>query len=303
MTKIETANNIDEGDSIIAKILDRIRVKMDSLTPRQKVLGDYVLQNYEQLAFTSINDFAQKVRVSQATIVRFCCELGYEGYLQFSRELQQAIQARLSGVNRFHLAQQRKKKNSTSIFENVISQELEHVAGLTKHINKSDFYKCMQLMHKADRICVIGCLGSSSLAIHLGQMLAKIINQVDVLTTSDIMGAATLNKLTSKSLVFIIAFPRYPRVTLQLGGSASKTGAHIVCLTNTHLSPVIPLSEITFIVPVGIPSFVDSFTAPIAFITALCTELSEQNPESARRALTEFDDYARETNIFVKPRI
>ena len=224
----------DERGSIIVKILDSIRGKMDSLTPRQKILGDYVLQNYEQLAFTPINDFAKDAGVSQATIVRFCYALGYKGYLQFSKELQQAIQARLSGVNRFQLAQKRKKKkNSASVFENVIFQELDNVADLTKHVNKSDFYKCMELMQNADRICIIGCLGSSSLAIHLGQMLSKIISRVDVLNTTDLMAAAALKKLTPRSLTFIIAFPRYPKLTLQLGQSAAKSGSHVVCLTNT----------------------------------------------------------------------
>lgn len=161
------------------------------------MLGDYVLQNYEQLAFTPINEFSRDVGVSQATIVRFCCALGYEGYLQFSRELQQAIQAKLTTVNRFQLAQKRKTKSAgVSVFEDVISQEIDNVANLAKHVNKSDFYRCMGLMQEADRICVIGCLSSSALAMHFGQMLSKIIARVEVLTTINIMGAAALNKLT-----------------------------------------------------------------------------------------------------------
>jgi DNA-binding MurR/RpiR family transcriptional regulator len=56
----------------------------------------------------------------------------------------------------------------------------------------------------------------------------------------------------------------------------------------------------TFLIPIGIVSFVDAYAAPMAFLNALVTELSERNPDATQQSLNQFDEYVSRQGIFLK---
>jgi DNA-binding MurR/RpiR family transcriptional regulator len=189
---------------------------------------------------------------------------------------------------------------SPSAFERVLSNEIDNLISLTKNIRTADFYRCIDWMAAADRICIIGSMASSSLANYFDYMLSKIFSRVDALDGHGAKASAICSHLTPNSLVFLISFPRYPKATVELGHLAAQKGAKIVALTNSPVSPVVPLATMTFLIPIGIVSFVDAYAAPIAFINALVTEWSERNPEASQQSLNLFDDYVSREGLFIK---
>ncbi len=291
---------------IVLEVLDQITEQMNAFTPRLRRLAEYVLRNPEDLAFLSITDLAKRAGVSQASVVRFCNELGYNGYANMAREAQQAIQTELSTAGRFRLVRRMQTNGTTeppaSPFERIVGQEIENLINLSKGIKIVDFYRCVEMMSRADRICIIGCMASTSLAAFFGYMLSKIFPQVDVLHGGGSMASAVCNRLTEKSLVFLISFPRYPKETVELGRLAADRGVQLVAITNSHISPVVPLASLSFFLPVNIPSFVDAYAAPVVFINALVTELSERHPEKTQQALGMFDEYAARMDLFLIPK-
>lgn len=287
-------------------LVEKLKQDIDSFTPRQRALAEFILQNPESLAFLTITDLAKRVGVSEATITRFCSTLGYDGFVHLCREVQEAIQSELSTVGRFKLVQTMDRHSdetqSPSTFERVFSAEIDNLISLSRNIRTADFYRCVDLMGEADRICIIGSMASSCLASYFGYMLKKIFPGVDVLHGHEGMAAAVCNQLTPKSLVFLISFPRYPKVTVELGELTAQKGAHIIAITNSPISPLVPLANITFFIPLGIVSFIDSYAAPIAFLNALITEFSERSPDATQQSLKLFDEYVSQVGLFIKSR-
>ncbi len=291
-----------ESTPISLEVIEEIRKRLDDFTPRQRVFAEFVLQNPESLVFLTITELAKKAGVSEATIVRFSNVIGYTGYAQLAREAQQAIQMELGTAGRFQLVRrmhkQSMKKPLSSAFDRVLRYEIDNLVNLSKSIKKKDFFNCVDMMAEADRICVVGCYASTSLADYLGYMLSKISHQIDIIHGQGVMTSAVLHRLTPKSLVFLISFPRYPKETTKLGHLAAEKGARIVAITNSHISPVVPRASLSFTLPVGMPSFLDTYAAPIVFINTLVTELSERDPENTQQALEQYDEYASQMDIF-----
>jgi DNA-binding MurR/RpiR family transcriptional regulator len=290
--------------SIHLALVEKLKQGIDSFTPRQRALAEFILQNPESLAFLTITDLAKRVGVSEATITRFCSTLGYDGFIHLCREVQEAIQSELSTVGRFQLVQTRDRHSvetqSPSTFERVFSTEIDNLINLSRNIRTVDFYRCVDLMGEADRICIIGSMASSCLASYFGYMLKKIFPGVDVLHGQGGMAAAACNHLTPRSLVFLISFPRYPKVTVELGQLTAQKEAHIIAITNSPISPIVPLANIAFFIPLGIVSFIDAYAAPIAFLNALITEFSERNPNATQQSLKFFDEYVSQAGLFIK---
>jgi DNA-binding MurR/RpiR family transcriptional regulator len=302
----KTVNNRRQNESayIAMAVVKQIKKRMGDFTPRQRVLAEFVMQNPESVAFLPIRELAKESGVSQATIVRFSNLLNYDGYAHLSREAQQIIQYELSTAGRFNLAHtmghQSIRNHAQSAFERIVTREIDNLINLTKSIKTTDFYRCVDMMTQADHICIIGGMGSSSLASFFGYALAKIFHPVYVLHNHDSMAHWVANSWSPDSLVFLISFPRYPKVTMELGRLAFQKGAKIITITNSHVSPVVPLASLSFFVSIGILSFIDAYAAPIAFINALVTEFGERNPAATRRKLQQFDEYASEENLFLR---
>ena len=61
-------------------ILTTIQSRMDSFSKGQKLIGRYILENYDKAAFMTAAKLGHTVNISESTVVRFAAELGYDGY-------------------------------------------------------------------------------------------------------------------------------------------------------------------------------------------------------------------------------
>lgn len=290
------------------QVLEKIKLEYDQFTPAQKAIAEFILHNPESLLFMSISKMAENSQVSMASIVRFCNVIGFDGYTQLVKEAQHELRGQLSTLGRFKITTNRNStqilKESESVnesaFSRILSHEIENLNRLAETIEVEDFNKAVELIEKADRIIVLGCMASASLAAHMGRMLCKVIPEVDIVDNDGILDSAKFLRLTSRSVVFVIAFPRYPAVTVRLVKTAVERKCHIVSITDSHLSSISGIGELTFHIRIGIPSFVDAYAAPLTFINALCTEVAEKNPSRSKPALMEFDKLALKNKLFDK---
>jgi len=284
-------------------VLERIENKMQEFTPKQRMLAQFITQYPETVGLLSITKLAKKTGISESTIVRFCHTLGYEGYSQLGEEVQERIQADLSTLARFRLGHDFSSlfgKHSRTAFQRVIAHEIGNLVRMNKTSNIEDFETCIEWMRQASDIVIVGCLGSASLAFYFRYMLSKLLANVRVVNGEGALSSTILPGLTPHALVFLICFPRYPKITVTIGEWAVRRRAKVVALTDSLASPVASLADITFAIPVGITSFVDAYAAPGAFIHALVTQLSEHDPAATQAALEGFDQYAAEAGLFVK---
>jgi len=288
------------------QVLEKIKRQYDQLTPAQKAIAGYILHNPESLLFMSINKMSTAVQVSMASIVRFCNVLGFDGYTQLIKEAQQELQSQLSSSGRFqfrHTYPSAKtikalKNWGNSTFSRILSHEIENLNQLAESIKVEEFTQAVNLIDKADRILILGCMASASLAAYMGRMLCKILPDVNVVDSDDILHSTKFLQLGPRSVAFIIAFPRYPSITVRLARNAVERKCHIVSITDSHLSPISGLDELTFHIPVGIPGFVDAYAAPQTFISALCAGVAEKRSNRAKFALSKYDELAAKNDLY-----
>ena len=288
------------------QVLENIKRRYDQLTPAQKAIAGYILHNPESLLFMSINKMSQAAQVSMASIVRFCHVLGFKGYTQLIAEVQQELQGQLSSSDRFQIHHNHPSDKTAkalkdwgdSTFRRILSHEIDNLNRLAESIKVEEFTQAVNLIDKADRILILGCMASASLAAYMGRMLCKIMPDVNVVDSDDILHSTKFLQLNRRSVVFVIAFPRYPSMTVRLARNAVERKCHIVSITDSHLSSISGLGELTFHIPVGIPGFVDAYAAPQTFISALCAGVAEKRTARAKVALSKYDDMAAKNDLY-----
>src|SRR5512139_4124888 len=74
----------------------QVSEKYATLTKSEKQIANYVRKNQEETAFLSAAELADRLGLSEATIVRFARTLGYSNYPAMRAVLQQAFRRRVT---------------------------------------------------------------------------------------------------------------------------------------------------------------------------------------------------------------
>ena len=82
-----------------ADILQRLAEDSSGYSKRQRAIAKYIIENSEAVSFMTASMLSQAAQVSESSIVRFSRQLGYSGYSQLRRALQQLLKEKLSSVN------------------------------------------------------------------------------------------------------------------------------------------------------------------------------------------------------------
>jgi len=85
-------------------ILSRIEQKCKTFSKGQRQIAAFIQESYDKAAFMNAVKLARTVGVSESTVVRFASQLGYDGYPEMRRALQEMIRNRLTAVQRMEVA-------------------------------------------------------------------------------------------------------------------------------------------------------------------------------------------------------
>ena len=75
-----------------------------SLTPKARILGEYIVNHPRKAVFMTTKELARTCQVSEATVVRFVSQLGYEGYGAFQQALRDFVDRELTMLERTDMA-------------------------------------------------------------------------------------------------------------------------------------------------------------------------------------------------------
>ena len=90
-------------------ILSVLKEDMSGFSKGQKRIAQYILESYDKAAFMTANKLAQNVGVSESTVVRFAVDLGFDGYPDMQKAMQEMVLNRLTSVQRIEVANDRMK--------------------------------------------------------------------------------------------------------------------------------------------------------------------------------------------------
>ena len=77
-------------------ILQRIAEECGDYSKRQKAIARYICENSEIVAFMTAQMLSEAAGVSESSVVRFARQLGFDGYIELRRALQQLIKDRIA---------------------------------------------------------------------------------------------------------------------------------------------------------------------------------------------------------------
>ena len=280
-------------------VLHMIENNMGSFSKGQKLIGSYILQNYDKAAFMTANKLGKLVNVSESTVVRFASELGYDGYPSMQRALQEMIRSRLTSTQRIQAAGD--LFSGQDVLATVMHSDMEKIRQAVDQADRGEFDRAVDRIMKAKHIYILGVRSSMFVAGYLNFYLHLLFENV-TLVQSNAAGEIfeQLFRIGPGDVMIAISFPRYSRVTLNTAKFAADRGASIIAMTDTELSPLYQMSDTALLAPSEMISFVDSMVAPVSLINALLVALGNRMGKDLSSTFEELEDIWNEYGVFGK---
>ena len=275
-------------------ILHVIEAFSDSMSKAQKRIAEYILGNIDKAAFMTAVRLARFAEVSESTVVRFAMELGYDGYPEMRRALQDSMRGKLTSVQRIKVAKDR--LGSRDILTQVLSSDIEQIRQTMEETDNADFSKAVDAIVEAKNIYILGLRSSSFLAKFMGFYFDLLFSNSRVISESpDSEVFEQIVRLSEGDLLIAISFPRYSRRTIKTMQYARSIGAKIIAITDGMASPLTELADISLCARSDMISFLDTLVAPLSLVNALVVAVSEKAPgdlyENFERLERIWDEY------------
>ena len=184
-------------------LLTRINQHYNSFSKGQKLLANYIIDNYDRAAFITASKMGRTVGVSESTVVRFAYALGYDGYPALQRSLQEMIRNRLTTVQRIQLTSD---LSQDEVLSTVLKSDISNIRSTIESVNTATFNTVIDYMLKARKIYVVGIKSAAPLAQFLGYYLNFILDDVCIVNSTVY---ETMLRISDKDMCIGISFPRY----------------------------------------------------------------------------------------------
>ncbi len=286
-----------KGSTDQHRILRRIVEASDQLTPKQRTLADYVARSYQKVAFMTAKELSLACKVSEATVIRFVNALGFSGYGEFVKLLQGIVNARLTLADRVQL-QELERRDEPDVFRQVMLGELSNVKELCQHLDAKTFRQVVRVLTQASRVDVVGGRDSHGLAFYLAWSLQRIRPGVRLLEGTQEFAVDQLTMELDPGALVAVGMARYPNSLINLTRYAKDFGFQVVVITDSVISPLVALSDLSLIAPsqrFGVASYL---SAASCLINGLVTEVAQQNPQETKRHQEKLERVYREQRIF-----
>ncbi len=224
-------------------VLDVIREQYDYIFSAEKKVADFILENPEAAVNANVSKLANYSGVSDATVIRFCKHVGYQGYYQMKLCLSRDIGRQQ--VSDFDM-----EKADSNTPSGLLRAYAADLAAIGDRLDQEVLLKCAALITGAKEVHIVAVGNTSPLSSYMGFRLGRVgvrctysplpeyfMNHVNLAETGDVVVAITQSG-SSKQVV-------------QAMELAKEKGLVNIAITAIKSSPVTQLADLVLLSGVG----------------------------------------------------
>ncbi len=207
-------------------MLSHIQNSYDSLRKSEAKVADWVLAHPNETITLSISALAEKVGVSEPTIMRFCRALNYDGFHTFKRLLEESLN---SGVPFVHSSVS-SHDSVESIISKLIDQSSAALLKTKRYLEPNELEKAIAILERAKQVICIGHGISGVVANDMQQKLLRVGIPVSAHTDHHVHSLAA-SLLTPNDALIAVSHTGKSEDIIDSAELALANGASVISLT------------------------------------------------------------------------
>lgn len=283
-------------------ILSRISEQYSGMSKSHKVIAGFISEHYDQAVFMTAAKLGETLGISESTVVRFADKIGYAGYPEFQRALEECVKGKLSSIQKMDAKYG--KSTQSEVLTSVLTADIEKLQDTIDNLDPAAFESAVENILAADTIYIMGLRSNEPLAEFLHFYLNMIRGGVVLLKTTSVSETfEQMIRINEKDCFIGISFPRYSMRTLKAMEFASDRNAKVIAVTDSTHSPMSLYSSCNLLARSDMVSIVDSLVAPLSVINALVVALCLRCPQDVKRNLEMLEETWNNYQVYLNDEI
>ncbi|MCM1175448.1 MAG: MurR/RpiR family transcriptional regulator [Blautia sp.] len=283
-------------------IITRINQYYGKMSKGQKTIANFIYDHYDQAVFMTAAKLGDTVGVSESTVVRFASYVGYSGYPEFQKDLEEWVQNKINSVQKIDAKYGR--STQSEILTSVLNADIEKITDTIDNLDPAAFETAVNTILEARNIYIMGIRSCAPLADFLHFYLNMIRGNVILLRTTSVSETfEQMIRIDEKDAMIGISFPRYSMRTLKAMEFANDRNAKVIAITDTVHSPMNLYSSCNLLARSDMVSIVDSLVAPLSLINALVVAMCLKRPADVTKNLKELESAWNNYQVYLNDEI
>lgn len=283
-------------------IFDLIKDNYKQMSKSHKKIADFILEHYDQAVFMTAAKLGKGLGISESTVVRFAAAIGYSGYPEFQKDLEDCVKQKLNTIQKMDAKYG--KSTQSEVLTAVLTSDIEKIQDTINNLDPNAFETAMDTILEAKNIYIMGLRSNEPLAAFLHFYLNMFRGNVFLLNTTSVTETFEQMIRIGEDDCFIgISFPRYSMRTLKAMEFANTRSAKVIAITDSQHSPMNLYSSCNLFARSDMVSIVDSLVAPLSLINALVVGLCLKCPEQVKKNLEMLEETWNNYQVYLNDEI
>ncbi len=283
-------------------IITRINEHYSKMSKGQKAISAFIYDHYDQAVFMTAAKLGDTVGVSESTVVRYAMFIGYNGYPEFQRDLEDWVQNKINSVQK--IGAKYGRSTQSEILTSVLEADIEKIQDTIQHLDPVAFETAVDIILEARNVYVMGVRSCEPLADFLHFYLNMIRGNVILLNTTSVSETfEQMIRIDEQDAMVGISFPRYSMRTLKAMEFANDRNAKVIAVTDSVHSPMNLYSSCNLLARSDMVSIVDSLVAPLSVINALVVAMCLKRPEDVKKNLKNLEEAWNNYQVYLNDEI
>jgi len=257
-----------------------------NLSPKLRRVAAYLINNHKDAAFLNAASLAQASGGSPATVTRLSYALGFKGY----PKLREALQAHAKSV--LSLPKYVPRDGGGFALREVAAMEKQIIDEMLESVRPRQFNRVVGLLFKARSINVVGTHYNAMPAAYAAFYLQAIRPSVQLCSSVELDISNRAQGQGRRDVMLVVTTPRYPKDTQKITSLFKDKGVTIIAITDSQVSPIIPLADEVLIVPMRfLLSHIEPYAAIMVLIHALVTAVAYQDASKLKKQIKTYQDF------------
>ncbi len=263
----------------------RLEDQLPDLTKSQQRIASYLLGSYDEAVFLPAADLAERLDVSEATLVRFARAIGYSGFRELRRCLQDLFRAEATPASRLQAKLGELASSQGHVWNKVLAMELQYLTEASQSVDPADFDRAVEIVLSGRRVFVYAS-GPSGILADLAEWRLRRLGILTVAMTES--GRHLLEKLQllqSGDAVLASGFHHLRPELLAVLDHARATDCRSILLTDTLGPALRDKPDVILAARRGPVATFHSLTVPMSILNALILAVAMAKPDESLAAL------------------
>ena len=209
---------------------NKINELLPKMTNSQKSVAKYYLDNFVTVAFLTLDEVAMKIDVSTTTVIRFARLLGYSGFSEMQKDIQNTL------INKVSLPQrvttlQTSMENQNHLLVNSMQSDIDDIITTFNQLDPTILDNVINTINNASTVYILGLRSSFALAHYFTSRLAQIRPHVKLIQTAGMLFPEDFNGCNENDVCIAFLFPRYSKTTYDLLKWLKRRNTPVILIT------------------------------------------------------------------------